>query len=93
VQIPAAVVETEISVAFVTLKFTEFEHPTTVIREFATGTFPDRIWKVKVPVVVTALLLMTFPSVGPTCVLKLPYTYSGDPWINNVGTGRKGDLT
>ena len=66
-------------VPFVTFRFAELLAPTTVIREFGVGTFPERMRKVTVAVVVTAESETIVPRVGPVLSLRLPYTYSGDP--------------
>ena len=78
--------------ALTTLKYPEaFAVPTTVIRLSTTGTLPDKILNVNVPVVVTAESLSTEPRVGPVLAFQLPNKYSGVPCTINFGVGLNGD--
>lgn len=91
VHTPALVVVTVRIVPLVTLKFPlPFAVPTTVIFAPTTGMFPEVIWKVNVPVVVTAESEMTKPSVGPVLSLYDPNRYSGVPATKSLGIALNG---
>jgi len=95
VTIPVSSTEdTEAITAFVTLNTpAELAVPAIVIKDPATGIFPDCSSKVTVALLKESTeLLRTFPRDGPVRSLKDPKRYRGVPLIITAGVGLNGDL-